>query len=316
MNLFRFETKQKTFDIGGVKLGGQPGEFPTVLIGSMFHKGDRLIRRRKNGTFDRDGAQEYLQKLEYISTKTSIPAILDIVGNTADEFAAYLDFLSKATTMPLCIDAWKSEVRIAATREAAQLGILDRLIYNSLNPWCQHLQQEVEEIAALGVKHVVVGVFDEADKFASGRTRSLEALLPVIEKGCFASILVDTTVMNVAAMAFSLQAGFDIKQKTGLPVGCAPANGTYIWEQVRKIGQQVFSGADATAHGIAALLWCDFLFYGPLAGTERVFAAAAVADCIKALYAFSYSRKLPAMPSHPLRRLFPEFVEQLELQQE
>jgi len=144
--------------------------------------------------------------------------------------------------------------------------------------------------------------------------KSLGVLLPIIEKARFSSILIDTTVMNVAAMAFSLQAGFEIKKTTGLPVGCAPANGTYIWEQIRQIGKSVFSGADATAHGIAALLWSDFLFYGPMAGTERVFAAAAVADCIKALCAFSSSHSLPAAASHPLRRLFPEFVEQLEQQ--
>jgi tetrahydromethanopterin S-methyltransferase subunit H len=278
----------------------------------MFHKGDRLIASRKTASFDKDAARAYLQKLRELSSKTSIPACIDVVGNGVAEFDAYLEFLAQETPAPLCIDAWKVDVRMEAARRAGAIDILDRLIYNSLNPWSPDLEREVQEIAEIGVKHVIVGVFDEADKFSSGRIRSLEAMLPVIERGCFSSILIDTTVMNVAAMAFSLRAGVEIKQKFGLPVGCAPANGTYTWKQIRAGGsREIFAGADAAAHAIAAV-WSDFLFYGPMSGTERAFAAAAVADSIKALYTFSDSRKLSAAEFHPLRRLFPEFVDQLE----
>jgi tetrahydromethanopterin S-methyltransferase subunit H len=313
MNLFQFETEQKTFDIGGIKFGGQPGTHPTVLIGSMFHKGDKLVQDRKSGVFDKHGARAYLKKLSEISAATSIPAAIDVVANSAGEFDAYLDFLAQEISLPLCIDAWRPDLRVEAARAAERCGILDRLIYNSLNPWNPKLQQEVEEIAEIGVKHVVVGVFDDTDKFPSGRIKSLEFLLPTIEKGRFSSILIDTTVMNVAAMAFSLAAGFEIKKRVGLPVGCAPANGTYMWKQIRQAHpREVFAGADAAAHGIAALFWNDFLFYGPMTGTERIFAAAAVGDSVKTLYAFSESRTLSAAKSHPLRQLFKEFVEQLE----
>ncbi|RJS86070.1 tetrahydromethanopterin S-methyltransferase subunit H, partial [Candidatus Bathyarchaeota archaeon] len=37
--MFKFNKKQKIFEIGKVKIGGQPGELPTVLIGSLFHEG-------------------------------------------------------------------------------------------------------------------------------------------------------------------------------------------------------------------------------------------------------------------------------------
>ncbi|RLF93139.1 hypothetical protein DRN52_06930, partial [Thermococci archaeon] len=30
--MFRFKTEQKVFQIGNVKIGGQPGEYPTVLM--------------------------------------------------------------------------------------------------------------------------------------------------------------------------------------------------------------------------------------------------------------------------------------------
>ena len=317
MTAFHFETEQKVFDIGGVKIGGQPGAHPTVMVGSMFHKGDRLITSRKEAAFDKAGAIAYLRRLEKVSAETGLPAILDVVGNTVTELDAYLDFLAQKTTIPLCIDAWQADVRVETAKVARKMGILDRLVYNSLNPWNADLQKEVQEIAGIGVKHVIVAVFDEADKLASGRVKSLDSLLPTIEQGNFSSILVDTTVMNVAAMAFSLQAGYEIKRKYGLPVGCAPANGTYMWKEIRELKSPgMFAGADASAHGIASLLWNDFLFYGPLSGTERTFAATAVADSIKSLCAFSETGSLPAVPAHPLRRLFPDFVQQLEQPQQ
>ena len=40
--LFRFERKQEVFDIGGIKIGGQPGELPTVLVGSIFYEGHSM----------------------------------------------------------------------------------------------------------------------------------------------------------------------------------------------------------------------------------------------------------------------------------
>ncbi len=315
MKNFCFETEQVVCEVGGVKIGGQPGVNPAALIGSMFHKGDHLIRDRKRGEFDRETARARLNKLDEMSSKTGIPAMVDIVGNSAEEIAAYLEFVSAETDAPICIDAWQPGVRIEAAGEAARLGLLDRLIYNSLNPWNPDLDAEVEQIARIGVKHVVVAVFDEQDKLASGRIKCLEKLMPAIERGGFSSVLVDTTVMNVAAMAFSLQAGFEIKERFGLPVGCSPANGTYMWQEMRgPASSELFKGADAAAHGAAALLWNDFLFYGPMTGTERVFGAAAAAESIKAMAARAASGRLAASETHPVRKLFGEFAQEVEAQ--
>jgi tetrahydromethanopterin S-methyltransferase subunit H len=315
MKNFCFEMEQIVCEVGGVKIGGQPGVNPAALIGSMFHKGDRLIKDRKRAEFDREAARARLKKLDEMSSKTGIPAMVDIVGNSAEEIAAYLEFVSAETDAPICIDAWQPGVRIEAAGEAARLGLLDRLIYNSLNPWNPDLKAEVEQIARIGVRHVVVAVFDEQDKLASGRIKCLEKLMPEIERGGFSSVLVDTTVMNVAAMAFSLQAGFEIKERFGLPVGCSPANGTYMWKEMRgPASSECFKGADAAAHGVAALLWNDFLFYGPMTGTERVFGAAAAAESIKAMAACAASGRLAASETHPVRKLFGKFAQEVESQ--
>mgnify|MGYP000436244217 CR=1 FL=1 len=41
VSMFRFRKEQMVFDIAGVKVGGDVGENPTVMIGSIFYKGDK-----------------------------------------------------------------------------------------------------------------------------------------------------------------------------------------------------------------------------------------------------------------------------------
>ena len=41
--MFRFDKEQVVFDFAGVKMGGQPGEYPTVLAGTIFYGGHNII---------------------------------------------------------------------------------------------------------------------------------------------------------------------------------------------------------------------------------------------------------------------------------
>ncbi|MCK4817729.1 tetrahydromethanopterin S-methyltransferase subunit H, partial [bacterium] len=45
--MFQLKTEQKICEIGGVRFGGQPGEYPTVVIPSIFQKGDRVFEGAK-----------------------------------------------------------------------------------------------------------------------------------------------------------------------------------------------------------------------------------------------------------------------------
>ena len=38
--MFSFTKEQEILDISGIKIGGQPGLYPTVLFGGLFFKGD------------------------------------------------------------------------------------------------------------------------------------------------------------------------------------------------------------------------------------------------------------------------------------
>jgi tetrahydromethanopterin S-methyltransferase subunit H len=163
----------------------------------------------------------------------------------------------------------------------------------------------------LGVKHIVVQAFDVEDKTPMGRPKSLRKMLEMVEGGGFESILVDTAVMNLPATAFSLLANSLVKDEFGLPVGSAPSNGTYMWKKSREMwGSKGFVGIDAGIHAICALA-SDFMLYGPMTGSQRVFPTVAASSALLATLVYDDTGALPESESHPLNLLFSDMVEQL-----
>ena len=310
MLALKYAKPQKTCDIGGLKVGGQPGENTPLMIGSMFHKGDKLIESRQQCKFNKAKAAEHIREMEDLSQETSIPSMIAMVANSPDEIKAYVDFFVSVSSFPFAIDIWAQKTKLAAARYIAELGLQDRLLYNSITPWDDNIEEQVLELKELGIKHIVVQVFDMDDKRSMGRVKSLKKMLPLVQKGNFDSILVDTAVMNLPFTAFSLVANHLIKQEFGLPTGCAPSNGTYMWR--KSLGEQDrsnFLAVDAAIEAVTAM-GSDFIFYGPMTGTTRVFSAVAAAISLFAVLVYSEGNPLPSS-SHPLNQLFPDSVEQL-----
>jgi len=312
--MFRYNREQKVCNIGGIKVGGQPGQNAPLLISSMFQKGDTLIESRRERKFNHTEAVERVREMQHLSQETGMPGMVAMVANTLDEAKAYIDFLTSETDMPFAIDIWVQKTRVAAARYVAELGLQDRLLYNSITPWDEDIEGQVAELKGLGIKHVVVQAFDMEDKGPRGRIKSLHKMLPLVDKGNFQSILVDTAVMNLPFTAFSLIANRLIKQEFGLPVGCAPSNGTYMWRKsVGMEGRGNFPAVDAAIEAIT-VMGSDFIFYGPMTGTTRVFSAAAAATSLLATLAYAEGSPLPSEGT-PLNKLFPEAVEQLMKQE-
>lgn len=315
--MFRLDnTDQQVCNVGGVKFGGKPGAYPTVVCSSIFQKGDKVFegKKRKEG-FNETRAAELLKNQERISKETGVPAMADIVANTGKEFETFIDFVADACDMPFCIDAWVMKPKLAGARYCAEKGLLDRMFYNSLTVWEQDLESEIREIADIGVKHVLLVAFDQEDQMPSGRITGTQKLLDAIEKvgAEFESVFVDTSVMNGPATAFCGVANQTVKEKWGLPTASAPSNGSYMWKQARELwGFRGWAAADSALEALSAFFWHDMIFSGPMAGADRILPAVAMADAFLATAVFAETKELPEDPNHPLFKLFPDFVEQLK----
>jgi len=313
--MWRFETEQQVCNVGGVKFGGQPGQYPTVVCSSIFQKGDRVFEGKRKEGFDEKKAEALLNAQDRLWEETGVPGMADIVANTGKEFERYVDFVTSVSSMPFCIDAWQMKPKLAGAAYCAEKGLLDRMFYNSLTVWEEDLETEVREISQMGVKHVLLVAYDMADQMPSGRITGTQKILDAIEKAGaqFESIFVDTSVMNGPATAFCGVANRMIKEKWGYPAASAPSNGSYMWKKARESwGFKGWSAADAGLESLAAFMYHDMIFSGPMAGASRIFPAVAMADAFTASAVFAETRDLPKLQTHPLNKLFPEFVEQLK----
>ena len=314
--MHQFENEQIVCEIDGIRFGGQPGQLPTVIVPSIFQKGDRVFEgvKRKEG-FNENRAEALLKDTEKISHETGVPCMVDIVANTGEEFKRYIDFVTSVTTVPFCVDSWLMKPKLEGVRYCAERGLLDKMFYNSLTIWEENIEKEVREISDIGVKHVLLVAYDQEDQMPSGRITGTQKLLDVIEKtgAKFESIFVDTSVMNGPATAMCSMANKLIKERWGLPCASAPSNGSYMWSAAKENwGFKGWAGADASLAGIAAVFYHDMIFSGPIAGSGRLFPAVAMADAFAATFSFAASKKLPRLESHPLNILFPDFVDQLK----
>jgi tetrahydromethanopterin S-methyltransferase subunit H len=308
--MFRFSKEQKVFSLAGVKIGGQPGERPPLLIASMFHNKDKIMADRKGG-FDRNAAALLIKEQERLSASTGIPGMVAMVANTPEEAKIYIDFYLETTAMPFGIDMWVAEQRARATEYVAKLGLQEKFLYNSITPWDKDVAGQVRKLKDLGIKHVVVQAFDDKDQSPAGRVASLEKLLDQ-GAGDFETVIVDTSVMNLPATSFSLAANRLIKERFGLPCGGAYSNGTHMWKDSKNIWSlDAFKAMDAVAQGMSSVMWSDFNFYGPIVTAPRIFPAVATAHILLSTLVHSETGEIPDNADLPIRRYFPDFIGKL-----
>ncbi|HXX57074.1 MAG TPA: tetrahydromethanopterin S-methyltransferase subunit H [Thermodesulfovibrionales bacterium] len=309
--MFTFKKEQKVFTIGGIKIGGQPGENPPLMISSMFHNKDKIVHDRK-GNFDREKAKDLIKKQEDLSEITGIPGMVAMVANTPEEAKIYIDFFLETTTMPFGIDMWVAEQRAKATEYIAKLGVQNKFLYNSITPWDKDIKGQVARLKDLGIKHVVVQAFDDQDQTPAGRLKSLESILAQ-GADSFDTVIVDTSVMNLPSTSFSLIANRIIKEKHGLPCGGAYSNGTHMWKEIKeKWGLDGFKAMDAVVQGMASALWSDFNFCGPIVTAPRVFPAVASAHMLLSTLVYDETNIIHENPNLPLRKNFADFIEKLQ----
>ncbi|MEM2904775.1 MAG: tetrahydromethanopterin S-methyltransferase subunit H [Candidatus Bathyarchaeia archaeon] len=304
--LFRFEKEQRFFEIGRVKVGGQPGQLPTVLIGSIFHRGHKIVEDPKRGVFDRKRAERLIRRQEELSEKTGNPHMLDIVGETSEALKGYVDFAARVTDAPILLNGPEATIRVEAARYAASVGLLERTVYNSINYTATR-----EELAALkksGVRAAVIQAFNPRNPRIEGMRQQLlgtaggGGLLEAASRAGVEKTLVLTPVLDIPSIGVAAAAIYALKKDLGLPTGTAPVGVIGRW---RKTGE--FKGSSkrlgrAVAATLAQSMGANFIIYGSIGRAADIFPACALTDAMIAYNAATVGVK-PLTREHPLYKV-------------
>ena len=298
--MWRFGVEQKIFEIGGVRVGGIPGERPTVLVGSIFYHGHKVVKDDRRGEFDRVLAEELVNRQEEFSDKTGNPCMLDVVGSTSEALNKFLDFTASITDIPLLMDGISSAVRVKSLEYVEECGLQDRIIYNSLTP--EFREEELVKIKEVGVESAVLLAYTTKDFTSKGRVEAVKSLLPIAEKAGVRKPLIDTCVLDIPTLGIGCRVIQDLKMDLGLPVGCGAHNAIGTWKGLKtKMGVQAEKPSMAAANVLAVAAGADFLLYGPIESAEYIFPTIAMVDAAYGQLALE-GGKMPK-PSHPLFRI-------------
>jgi tetrahydromethanopterin S-methyltransferase subunit H len=306
--LFRFEKAQEIVKIGDLTMGGQPGEFPTILIGSIFYDRHRIVEDPKRGKFDAEQALELIRRLEELSEKTGNPFMLDVVGNTPEALVRYIDFVAENCDVPFLVDSSSVQTRLQAMKHSIDVGLRHRSIYNSIDYHTN--EEELSFITEVGVESAVIMAFNPRDLRPEGRLELLSGsgknigLIEKARKAGIEKLLVDTAVLDVPSIGLSARTILLMKESLGLPCGCAPSNAVSSWKRCKEdYGEVGFAACRASANAMPIFFGADYTLFGPIYYANEVFPVCAMADALVA-YTSRYLGTNMGTQNHPLRRIF------------
>ncbi|MFW5928720.1 MAG: hypothetical protein ACOCSL_05890 [Thermoplasmatota archaeon] len=270
--MFNYSKKQTRYNIYDTKIGGQPGEYPTLLIGSIFYEGEFDDPKKSKKI-----VSELIQEQKELSEKTNLNSIVDIFIYEKKEIKWKIDFILDETDGLFSIDIPDSEVRTETIKYIDSQDSLDRVLYNSINLGITSKEKNVlrenppEAAIVLGYNPKNTSVQGRLDILKNGDGLTDSGLLEICKSNDIKP-LIDTGATPFGKDACeTLRAIPVLKSDLGLPIGSAPHNVIESWDWMEKVDKSIFNTVDSAIDTLPILLGADFLYYGPIENCEKEF---------------------------------------------
>lgn len=314
----KYDVEQHVCEIDGLKIGGQPGQNPVVMCGSIFYDGHKIVSDAAEGIFDRGAAKELLDREKELCKQFGLRRLPDVVGNTGKALIQYVKFMLETIEGPMLVDSASVRTLMETFRYFKGSDAMKRLVYSPIDQNTK--PEEFEFIKEAGIKNALMMVFSPQavtpeQKFdlllgknwkeALEKGTDGDALLAKAKAAGLENLLADVGVIDLHGTAWSGLAIEQINQKLGLPTGCAPANALFSWQKNHKDSLQSekqTTAAGASVYSSIVYMGGNFVLYGPIRCAEWAYPACAVADSLMA-YGNRLNGIRPKDKSHPLYKL-------------
>lgn len=241
--MFKFDKEQAVHDFNGTMLGGQPGEYPSVLAASIFYNKHEVVLDDTTGKIDKPVAEGLWNRCQELSDQTGIPHFLQIISEYPEAFENYIDwFCDIDDKTAFLMDSSVPSALAHACNYVTEAGVANRAIYNSINGSIP--PENIDALAKSDVDAAIVLAFNPADPSVAGREKVLVeggvagqdlGMLEIAEKCGITRPILDT-----AATPLGLGSGgayreiLACKAIHGQPTGGAYHNMTVSWTWLRR----------------------------------------------------------------------------------
>lgn len=282
--------------IGHFVCGGQPGENPPLLMGTIFYDGQQLVSNHQLGIFDKDKALKQIRLAEETSEKFHMPIAFDIVASTPVAMLAYLEFVSEHSNLPFVLDSSDPAPRLAGLEYCHKHDLLNRAIYNSITEG--YSSEELDGLARYLPAGIIVLAINQEDYSPSGTIKILNEIVPTLYANSITNIMVDVCVLDQVSLKCAIEIARAVRSEYGFPVGGAPCNGIYMWDRLKRLPVHLFQAALATTVTYATASAFDFAFGGPIKTIGMTALSAAVTSIYNRYYLQQETPDL--MKEHPI----------------
>ena len=298
--MLRFDKEQLVIDVAGMKMGGQPGEYPTVLAGTIFYGGHNIISDEKEGIFDKDAAEERIKTMEEMSDVTTF-------GATAEAMVKYLEFVGDVCDKPFLIDSTAAAAKIAGVEYVQEVGLCERAVYNSLSMAAE--PGEIEAVKNSDIDASILLGFNPMKAGVEGKIEIWETGGDVIDQGIL-EMADECGFMDVAVTPLGQGAGpavrtsYAVKAKWGYPVGSGIHNVPSAWDWLRgykKEHKEAWPVCDIGSNIVQQMAGGDFVLFGPIENARLAFPACGMADIMIAEAAKDIGTE--PVEEHPINKL-------------
>ncbi|MFX1590405.1 MAG: hypothetical protein ACFFC1_19910 [Promethearchaeota archaeon] len=300
--MLNYEQEQKILEIDKVKIGGQPGENSTVMIGTVFYARHPALLDEKTGKIDKDLVEKELNEFSEIIEDTGMQGIIDVVGAYSEALIKECEFVSEIVEYPFLVDGLNDDSRIPAMEGLKEMGLLDRAILNSIDE--NTTEESLNKLKEIGAKNAVLLTFGSKYIFPKQKIEFLRnVLIPKAEKAEIKNFLVDTAVLDLPSIGINVETTRLVKSELGLPTGFAPANAIYGWKYGKKYGETSRCGAIASIMTYCVNGGSDFVLFGPIKFAKCIVPAISLISGINSYYRKRILRK-PISEKTPLKKIF------------
>ncbi len=276
--LFVFKKQQQVFDIGGILIGGHPGENPTVLVGGLFFKGQSIVQDTREGVFEKKTAKEWIDTAESMMEKTGHPLMIQAFGRTPKAMDNHLSWLADNFDGPLLFESTNAKARVRAIEYCEESGLAERAIYNSIN--LSMKDDEKDKLKHSSQEMAVVLGWSPRATILQERMDTIRDALTLSESLGIKKVIIDPATMPIGAgYGLEYRTTIAIKSELGLPTCLAPHNAPSAWRFIRqaRLDDESTRIATIVAATIAAQLFAtDAIMFGSLAHAKEVFASVAL----------------------------------------
>jgi len=298
-----------------VKIGGQIGENPILMIGSIFYKArtNKVLNDPKTGEINKQIAEDLINQQTSISEKTGISQAFDVGGGseTPEALIKLVEFVADKTKAPILPDGPTPEIRIPAIKHLKEIGLSNQLIYNTIDP--NATEKELEAVKDSKITAAILLAFHSRKLWPKDKmglltgTETDEGLLAKAKRAGVDKILIDTATLDIPSISINARTINLIKEELGLPAGCGAHNALHTWNKVveyEKIDINVKQIKNVVINSLPQAAGASFILYGPITHCSYIFPMIAINEAALTYNAMRLNKFRNVNKTGPLFTIF------------